>query len=440
MQNFVEKLKRETNKSDKAPISEIGNVVMTDDFANQLLLVQELRKGTDIEKIVTPLNATEERQAFESGDCHPVFEYNRELLNEVSSIFEDDGASIWRTYNVADGTIRGMLVHLLENRTRDLCCTAEFVSAMESHSPHWQNELMREKFGDISEDLAIEAAMMLDELRFPDEFPKRAQHPRNEEVELNLALMQFDAKGIKEQFELALGKYGFEVPVKIGSYPKVTVVYNCTGIAIGIPKGITINGIRLLELIRHKVECHVRSYMNNEALLRPYGLRSGIGAIDNDILSEGYALLEEEKLHQRLFGIGKQPTPWGTLAVDLAKEGNGFVQAANKLREYLSDCNYSRQAMNEIAWECTYNVFRGSQNTFKAREESESFVFTKAKLGLEGYLLAKELEEADLHHWLEIGGLRPDELLELAKVVDFQPKDIPYKDKRVTFQIYNRLI
>ena len=435
---IVEALKQEAeNATNKRPIRDIQNVVMPGDFANQLRLVREL-SALDLVKIVTPKNYEAEHKAFLEGDCHPVFVYDENLLNEISSAFEDDGQFLWRKHNFADGTIRGLMVSLLENRTRSICCTAEFVSAMQNRSAHWQNELIREKYGDVDDDLAIEASLLVDELRFPEEHTKE-QPPRNEKIEQGLALMQFDAAGVKKWFDYVLEEYGFEVEAEISEkYKFTTVNYDYDGIKVYIPKNLRVSGIRLLALIRHEIECRVRDFANSEALLRPFDLRHGIGRIDSDILTEGHAMLEEDKLYQLYFGTRKKPVPWYVLAIDLAREGRGFVEVASKIREYLTDCNYPDA--NELAWRYTYRVFRGSQNTFHARQETGTFVFTKDKAYLEGYVLAKALEEAGLSHWLQLGGLRPDELLEIASVVDFQPEDIPYKDKNVTDKVYRSLL
>ncbi|MBR3323556.1 hypothetical protein IKG16_01575, partial [Candidatus Saccharibacteria bacterium] len=85
---IVEALKQEAeNATNKRPIRDIQNVVMPGDFANQLRLVREL-SALDLVKIVTPKNYEAEHKAFLEGDCHPVFVYDENLLNEISSAFE----------------------------------------------------------------------------------------------------------------------------------------------------------------------------------------------------------------------------------------------------------------------------------------------------------------------------------------------------------------
>lgn len=445
MQNrdFVTKLTEATNKPKNGYlVRNIQNVVMSDTFTNQLKLVQQLRQGMDLIKIVTPVNyAAERAESLGDPTDHPVFEYDQKLLDEISSVFADEGKFLWQDHNNVPGsTLKHLLVSLLENRTRDVCATGEFVDAMEQKNSHWQNQIMLEKYGSVDFDLSLEAATLLDELACPEEFEQPPKEPRNPNIEAGLALMNFGAEAAKEQFEFALGEYGFDIPVIISDeYKFVTVNYK-PEIALYIPSDLQIDGIRLLELVRHEIECHVRDFMNSEYLFRPYGIKRGLGSIDgSELLTEGHAALEEDKLHQSYFGHGKKPDPWYVLAIDDAKSGKSFCEVAYALRQHFADCNLLGD-YGELAWKYTYRVFRGSSNTFRPGQDVEPFVFTKDKLYLEGYLLAKELDAAGLGHWLEIGGFRPSELLEIASVADFDPLDVPYKDKDVTFKIYRSLL
>ena len=437
MQEIIVRLQEATKTTREHDITDIKNALMPEQYESHSRLVTATLSSLPLISLITPVNYNAEREKFlkASGNIHPTFEYDEKRFHQVELQFEDEGKFLWRDYpDLQDGTIRKLMVSLLENRARSACATAELIEAIRKSS-HWANQLVLEKYGTLTDDLHITALAMADDLCYGERIQPRPT-ALSDEDQNRLALMVLDANELKEWFEWSLEQYGFEIPVVTSrSAAYINVGSNENGIIVTIPESTTCSGKEAIFLVRHEIECHIRDRMNAQALLRPYGMKDGLGFIDSDVLAEGHALYEENKLSKEFFGMPKEPVPWYAVAIDSAKHGEGFVQTATRLHEYLEDAGDLHPL--ELAWKYTYRVYRGSKNVFPAEEP---FVFTKDKAYLEGYLLAEELDKAGLYHWLNLGGLRPDELVEIAETVNFEPEHVVYQDKHTAESMIELLL
>lgn len=424
--------------TNKPSITQLQNVVMPEGYSDQLKFITDLGRGVDIVDLLTPTNYRRRQEHWFHGFPEtPVFEYDIDAQQAFISKIEDSGKFMWRKYDVKDA-IRQLFIDLAENRARDLEATSELISALVVGEPHWANQIMNEKYGPLDDEIIIEAATIADVLVEQHERgPAPAKDAYFSAAEQDaLFKMSFDAQAIKFWLEWSIGEYGWEIPVEITPRSAYITVHcdPASGISVTIPEKKVVNGVRLLALNRHEIECHARDFMNSMALIRPFGVKHGLGHVDgSSVLAEGHAVLEETKFFKEFFGQDSYPAPWYVLAMDMVKNSHyGFNGTADSIREWLEATGVADPLRRTAdAWKYTYRIFRGNGQT-GPNDEAERFIFTKDRAYLEGFLVAEGLEKAGLSHWLSLGGFSREELVDIAKVVSFTPEDLPYPDKNTT--------
>ncbi len=407
------------------------------EYANKMA---EIANTVEITKLVTPVNREKMRKLWlENMDSVPEFEYDDDLLMRTSYVAKD--LKELGHPPIIEGRIANAVREVLMNRYTDTMASAELAEGMLNYDAHMARHAIEKKYGALTEETIELAEKHAYDLLDGKIKSDRAEKPELSDDEIQeLKDTRFNAESIKEWLNWALKQYGFEETWRAQvdeTAPEVTV-FNKQHVVL-IPSTLEVDGIHLLQMIGHEIECHVRDSMNGEALFGVVG--GGALKTEYNVLSEGHALISDLTFYNRYLGEARKcPAPWYVLAIDMAKNGEGFNRVARKLHElYLSRLEPEAQARRD-AWKYTYAVYRGTQDTTPARGHKNVFTFTKDKCYFEGYPLAKAMIKAGLGHWLEIGIFRPMELLTIASTVRITSHDIPYQKLDVVEMAMDKLL
>lgn len=156
-----------------------------------------------------------------------------------------------------------------------------------------------------------------------------------------------------------------------------------------IPTSRKVSRLKLIELIGHEVECHMRHNANCAWLLEkffdvPSRAAAALVSEKDTTLTEGFAKISDAKIHK--MGTGTDagvPKPWYILAALLASDGLSFAEVA----DYLHEAGNSI----EMSWQYTYRVFRGCTNV---ANNLHSFACQADRRYLDGYVRAIDAIEA----------------------------------------------
>lgn len=382
-------------------------------------------------ELVTPINAQEEQElwlalAATRRLIEPQFEYDldalarvmgrdtelwevyRRLLDVKNSLVCDEDTLVWR---------------LAMNRAEDALRTLDLATAIFTQDDMDAKRVVLKKYGRPDQDLVTYAWDQVETLRERKPM-NRAPSKISENDSRMLCRRKFTAEEIQFWFQRALEIYGLPYwQVVVDKHARAIDVRDKAlhGPAIVIPEDREVNGLKLLELIGHEIECHVRDSANGVALLNRLG--GGRLKTDNEVLYEGHAkVMDSEFSRDYTSRLVTTPSPYYVLAMKWALDGNSFSTVADKLQNLILSTGEDPEKALRTTWTTTYRVFRGCTHC----ENQYGYAFTKDKAYLEGYIYAMQLEHAKLGHWLEIGILSPEELIRVAGVVKFSGKELPH--------------
>jgi len=272
----------------------------------------------------------------------------------------------------------------------------------------------------------------------------RGQGRLSEEEKSWLENQEFDAEEIKEAFNWALDAYGILKDEKTDIGFQITISQDATSIdvrdksangsTIFIPADRKITGDKLLRLIAHEIEGHVRQSVNGQEL---FGLGGGTLKIDNEMLYEGLGMRNEAQVTKDLFGT-PDSGPKGLFphAVKMAEEGSDFydifvkmhdmelhrslkVPLETPLPEEIHE-ELSKSARNS-AWQTTYRVMRGHIDT----SNKVKFAMAKDLAYFRGWLMDKQLRDNDLGAVNESAVIASDALPLIAHF-HIEEEDLPH--------------
>lgn len=216
----------------------------------------------------------------------------------------------------------------------------------------------------------------------------------------------FDAEGIREILDWAMRQYGKCWPIEIN--PNYTSINACENGTIGhpmivIPENIQVSGLKLAELIGHKIDCHWRSSINAGLI--------GIPKCDDEFVYEGLAALKDKEFSRNYHGNFNHSSVYYLIAIKEALQAKSFANVS----AFIYDClpvslGEDRAAM---AWHYTYSVFRGITDI----ENSHGYAFTKDRVYFEGYLFAKEVSDDGKADFLSFSTLDRNDFERLMNIV-----------------------
>lgn len=236
----------------------------------------------------------------------------------------------------------------------------------------------------------------------------------SDDEQKKLEAMTFDARQIADWFEEALEYYcigGWAIDTG-SEYTSIDVrTKNLSGRpVICIPEDRVVNGLKLLELIGHEIESHLRSAENAHALFNKLlGGKSPLAHLsvvlaksDNELLDEGQAKLSDVSIN----GTAAIPAPYYTIAIDLAHRENSFKEVAEQIFWLQVDKGATIEKAAKSSWTTTYRVFRGTTTP----SAKNGYAFTKDYIYFAGYNTAKEIDPK----YLQYASLDTEEIKRLS--------------------------
>ncbi|MCL2110146.1 flavohemoglobin expression-modulating QEGLA motif protein [Microgenomates group bacterium] len=207
------------------------------------------------------------------------------------------------------------------------------------------------------------------------------------------------------------------------------------GKTVVVPEHRIVKVDALLKLIEHEIEAHARQGLNGSSD-KIGGLGGGSLKINDEVLMEGLALVNEDRLERELFGREPKITErriYYIFTEQMAAQGKDFVATFREIRPKIAelflasgkDIEQQSAVIDDEAWLVTYRAFRGHTDT----SNPLSFASLKDRAYLEGYLLANQLQKNNISHLNELAVPQLKALRLLARF-DVQPsnQDFPHLD------------
>lgn len=234
------------------------------------------------------------------------------------------------------------------------------------------------------------------------------------------------AEQIQHFFRQALRNYDFADLWEVKICDKATAIDVRDKSANGkptivIPKGRTVTEIKLLELIGHEIDSHVRQSMNGIKLY--HGLGGGVFKSDDEVLYEGLAKISDIDFAVKYLGKPLElPAPYFILAMDCALKGETFATVFKQIFELIKDTKKSDESAQTSAWSTTYRVFRGSTDP----HNEYGYYMPKDRAYLEGYLAAMDMKNSAHYSALESGIFTLRDMELILSQYRIRPNDIPF--------------
>jgi hypothetical protein len=348
----------------------------------------------------------------------------------------------------------------LYGKLQDDLATVHLVEGMQKKDEREIRDAFRTKYPGLDPYLTAVAHTWYQKDCLPEEVSQEHTEAQLSSAEQEyLKEITFNAPQIKEAFEWSLEEYGllksssgkgFEVTIS----PHATSIdvrdKSLSGPTIFIPETREMNGQKLLELIAHEIEAHVRQSMNGVDLFQIGG---GQLKIDDETLYEGLAMHNEEEFLKKMFGkVAVAPPFYYALAVERADKGGSFydvfedqlevqlhralkIPPADDLPSFNTiEKNVFEKAKNE-AWRVSCRVMRGHTDM----NNPYGFAMTKDLAYLRGALLDKQLREAH-YGFINEAAIIATNSLNLLAQYEVHPDDLPYPYKHVAEKYWEEVL
>lgn len=222
------------------------------------------------------------------------------------------------------------------------------------------------------------------------------------------------------------------------------------GPTIFIPRTRRAKADKLMELMTHEIEGHVRQSMNGQEL---FGFAGGILKIDDEMLYEGLAKRYDERFRRRFFGYKKfTPHPYFTFAIQKVQRGVSFYNIFTEQLDMRLHVKLKREPDTSLpnfsdvdqklltkcmenSWSTTLRVIRGHTNT----RNPKGFTMTKDIAYLKGWLVDKDLCAAELG-FINESGVFDITTLQLIAECDLEKRMLPYPFKDITLTYWEKIL
>jgi len=419
MDSFVLKLAVSQGNATK-PIGMLCEAI-TPELNALIEQISEITATINPVEVYTPVNGQKEKKkfidAFNAGERYnPVFEYDQDLL--IKTIGKRRPLLRLRTKLLkleSEDVERELLRRMVLARVEDALSTTRIAIGIFNRNDYMTAGNMRRKYGNVSKELHAEAMSLHKQAATQEQKTRpKAEFWTRRQIQ-KLEKKTYDALGIKSAFEYALVLYGFENDWTVVISDKVSAIdvrdkSQNERPSIYIPSHRTVSGVKLLELIGHEIECHVRQSMNGNSLLPHLG--GGKLKTDDETFYEGLALMSDVDFSLKYLGDDtKKPKPYYTMAIKLAREGKDFYEVFRTIYWFRSAVEGEEKALG-TSWSTCFRVFRGITETKTNRYK---YACSKDKAYLEGYLYAEKMATiADTHRLLQSGVWSRSDLKVLA--------------------------
>ena len=355
--------------------------------------IAKIAMRLDPVELVTPVNERDMRESFlnayEGGiKLPPYFIYDSRALNDATK----RGRELVDLYNKflilskdcpatrfeprQERAVQG----LIYRRIHEALQTYQMAVALQASDDSTLSRMVQAKYGEPDGRLI---AMAYDLTDWPTK--KRASTIDDSIVEL-LRSLHFDAENIAYFFRKALNIYGIKgwnvslddevcaIDVRDknrGGRPMVV-----------IPSNRRVDGLKLLELIGHEIECHLRCTENSrhfwrEILCDEYQpLVPLLAKSDDEFLYEGCAKRNDVMVS----GSSAMPSPYYVIAIDRALRGYSFIDTFEVIAGLQLMRDIPRETAYSRAWVITRRIYRGISNPIHG-----GYAFTKDWAYFGGY-------------------------------------------------------
>lgn len=429
---------REGQKKAEIPISEAKGL-MSGNLREALEELAEISAGLNLVEMVTPVNATEEKEkwlelARKGLFTDPVFQYNTDLLETVRArktrLQNLEGDFLRRSESLKyeqpkSRTINSIALSRFQE-TEMIIRSAEVILGQDVP---YLNMVMGTIFPEVQSELLEVANTEAKRLINPSEEAtgKRDFALLSKADRLKLQEMKLDAEEIRNYFWIVAKQYGIEMtrPIEVSTSATSIDVRDKSSVGpiVVVPHTREVSGLKLLELIAHEVEGHWRASENAQAILPLIG--GGALKPNDETFYEGHAMLLEHRAKFMLKGVkDEMAKPWYILAINFAKSGCSFSDTAVKLFPQIRTTTKDDDIAYKQVWGICMRVYRGLSNT---HDNSKKYAFTKDQAYFSGRMLAEDLFDAGLEHLLEFSTLSIRDLETLSQVFKIKPTDVKYR-------------
>ena len=381
-------------------------------------------------EIVTPTNVAEEKErwckiAKNGFFTNPYFSYDRTALKEIAGYSDElkAGRNHIESWFVPKTPAEKVILNILFNRIESAIACAEIAASILLGDDTATSELAYALYGHPDNTQVIKAYNIVAKECEREEIASRF----TENEQKILKGMKFSATAIRFWFTEVINKYGIEGwTVEIGDqYTAVDVRdKNSSGKpVVGIPKDREVNGLKLLELIGHEIESHLRGSVNCKAVVEQilgkdsplaplYGI---IAKSDNELFYEGVAKLSDVSVN----GSSAYPLPYATIACDQARRGEDFASIGSIIKAMRMNMGQDEKAAISGAWTTTYRIMRGSTNPGVG-----GYCFSKDYIYMCGYEVAKQIDPK----LYDYASMTIEEIKAISGVADLSKPQCPNLD------------
>lgn len=446
----IEKI-RESQSKAELPIS-AAKEILSGNLQAFLEELAEISAELNLIEIVTPINATEEKEKWlelaRSGClADPVFQYNSDLLKTVSMkgvrLRNLEGEFLRMSESLKyEQPERRAICSLILSRFQETEMIIRSAEAILGQDVPYLNTVMGTIFPEIQLaharqlellTAAITEAERLIETRLACAEKASDKHDfalLSDHDQKQLRGMKIGPEEIREYFWIAAKQYGIEMtrPIEVSTSAAAIDIRDKSSVGpiVVIPrKREPVDGLKLLELIAHEIEGHWRDSENAQAILPMLG--GGALKPTDETIYEGHAMLLEHQAKYMLEGTKKgMAKPWAVLAMSFAKAGCSFAETAAKLFPLMQMAGQEpgEDELEVRVWKVCSRIYRGLVDTSK---NPLGYAFTKDQAYFSGRMLAEELFEAGLGHLFEFSCLSIRDLEILSQAFKIEPTDIKYR-------------
>lgn len=350
-------------------------------------------------------------------------------------------------------------VKALRKKMRDDFATCELLLGIQTRDQHRIASAIDFKYEDLSPQLYLSSLYdyhyKTKKITTSDE-----KGILNDEEKKFLKSITCGPEEIKKAFEWALTQYdllrtdtnkkGYVVIIDDKATSIDVRDKSIKGSTIFIPRTRRAKADKLLELMTHEIEGHVRQSMNGQEL---FTFGGGILKIDDEMLYEGLAKRYDERFRRKFFGYKKfTPHPYFTFAIQKVQRGVSFYNIFEEQLDMRLHVKLKKEPDHDLpplvniddkmlircmenSWNTTLRVIRGHTNT----RNPKGFTMTKDIAYLKGWLVDRDLCSAELG-FINEAGIMDITTLQLIAECDLEKNMLPYPFKNITLTYWEKIL
>ena len=443
---------QEARKQAKYPIKDLQQG-MIPDIKEYVERLNNLAKYFNVVEIFTPTNANDQKKLFLDSDIKtvedPVFVYDTVKLQAVieatKKVEELKEEVLQKIGGILYFPSDHQMFHkeLLLSRIEDALLSGAIANGILKGDDSLTSQALIAKFGLLSDEWVQKAWKEYERIK-NNEPPDYSHAPHilgfltPHEIEY-LKNATYDAHEISASFKWISRFYRFKMPWRFPISPTATACdVRSASQDYDFPAMITpatreCNGLKMLEIDGHEVEDHMRREENGNILFSGQGHAMLKG---DETHLEGTAKISD--IHHSAFYEGivsATPIPWYIITIDqVAREKTGFADTARFNYEILRDAGKTHKKAMDTTWMSTYRVKRG--NT----KNDPSFVQPKDAGYSIGYHMERDICDAGLGQYLEMGCFSTEWILKIAENYIVEKSDLPFPHRDATRTYFERVI